>query len=146
MSIRSLNWLKFGGLVALAFVLGLFFAGLLDFPKAGFAQERSGHTPIVKVDAPRIPAARPLVDLSDAYAAIVDAVRPSVVYIQSERPGSASDQGAQIFGSSSLTLLSHHLRDGKSHAHAIAVWSRERAAKALHCGGMIPQGTQRLSG
>ena len=98
MSIRSLNWLKFGGLVALAFVLGLFFAGLLDFPKAGFAQERSGHTPIVKVDAPRIPAARPLVDLSDAYAAIVDAVRPSVVYIQSERPGNASDQGVQIFG------------------------------------------------
>ncbi|MGH7523033.1 MAG: trypsin-like peptidase domain-containing protein [Gemmatimonadales bacterium] len=98
MSIRSLNWLKFGGLVALAFVLGLFFAGLLDFPKAGFAQERSGHTPIVKVDAPRIPAARPLVDLSDAYAAIVDAVRPSVVYIQSERPGTSSDQSMQIFG------------------------------------------------
>jgi serine protease Do len=98
MSIRSLNWLKFGGLVGLAFLLGLFFAGLLDFPKPGFAQERAAHTPIVKVDAPRIPAARPLVDLSDAYAAVVDAVRPSVVYIQSERPGTASDQTSQIFG------------------------------------------------
>lgn len=98
MSIRSLNWLKFGGLVGLAFLLGLFFAGLLDFPKPGFAQERAAHTPIVKVDAPRIPAARPLVDLSDAYAAVVDAVRPSVVYIQSERPGSTSDQSSQIFG------------------------------------------------
>jgi serine protease Do len=98
MSIRSLNWLKFGGLVGLAFLLGLFFAGLLDFPKPGFAQERAAHTPIVKVDAPRIPAARPLVDLSDAYAAVVDAVRPSVVYIQSERPGTTSDQSMQIFG------------------------------------------------
>jgi serine protease Do len=98
MSIRSLNWLKFGGLVALAFLLGLFFAGLLDFPKTGFAQERAAHTPIVKVDAPRIPAARALVDLSDAYAAVVDAVRPSVVYIQSERPGTSSDQSMQIFG------------------------------------------------
>ena len=29
MSARSLNWLKFGGLVALAFALGLLFAGLL---------------------------------------------------------------------------------------------------------------------
>ena len=32
MSARSLNWLKFGGLVALAFALGLLFAGLLDLP------------------------------------------------------------------------------------------------------------------
>ena len=98
MSIRSLNWVKFGALVALAFVLGLFFAGLLDFPRPGFAQERAAHTPIIKVDAPRIPSARPLADLSDAYAAIVEAVRPSVVYIQSERPGSATEQGVQIFG------------------------------------------------
>ena len=30
MSVRSLNWLKFGGLVTLAFALGLLFAGLLD--------------------------------------------------------------------------------------------------------------------
>ncbi|HEY3934396.1 MAG TPA: trypsin-like peptidase domain-containing protein [Gemmatimonadales bacterium] len=97
MSTRSRNWIKFGALVALAFVLGLFFAGLLDFPRTGFAQERAAHTPIVKVDAPRIPAARALVDLSDAYAAVVDAVRPSVVYIQSESPMSADDQ-AQIVG------------------------------------------------
>jgi len=84
--------------VGLAFVLGLFFAGLLDFPRTGFAQERAAHTPIVKVDAPRIPAARPLADLSDAYAAIVEAVRPSVVYIQSERPLSNDQAGSQIFG------------------------------------------------
>ncbi len=97
MSTRSLNWIKFGGLVALAFVLGLFFAGLLDFPRPGIAQERSAHTPIVRVDAPRIPAARPLVDLSDAYASVVEAVRPSVVYIESERPA-PPDQQSQIIG------------------------------------------------
>ncbi|MEP6591792.1 MAG: trypsin-like peptidase domain-containing protein [Gemmatimonadota bacterium] len=87
MSTHSRNWLKFGALVALAFVLGLFFAGLLNFPRNGMAQEGRGgqHTPIVKVDAPRIPSARPLAELSDAYAAVAEAVRPSVVFIQSER-------------------------------------------------------------
>jgi serine protease Do len=87
MSTHSRNWLKFGALVALAFVLGLFFAGLLNFPRNGIAQEnRSGpNAPILKVEAPHIPAARPLAELSDAYAAIAEAVRPSVVFIQSER-------------------------------------------------------------
>ena len=55
MSTRSLNWLKLTAVVAPAFVLGLFFAGLLDFPRQSFAQERTAHTPIVKVDAPRFP-------------------------------------------------------------------------------------------
>ncbi len=96
MSTRSKNWLKFGALVALAFVLGLFFAGLLDFPRAGFAQEREAHTPIIKVSAPSIPAARPLIELSDAYAAIAEAVRPSVVYIESDRP--MTDDQSQIIG------------------------------------------------
>jgi serine protease Do len=99
MSTRSLNWLKLTAVVAPAFVLGLFFAGLLDFPRQGNAQERAAHTPIIKVDAPRIPAARPLVDLSDAYAAVAEAVRPSVVYIVSQRPVEAQQQPQmQIFG------------------------------------------------
>ena len=97
MSTRSLNWLKLTAVVAPAFVLGLFVAGLLDFPRPGLAQVRNAHTPIVKVDAPRIPGARPLVDLSDAYTAVAEAVRPSVVYIQSERPMTAEPQ-AQLFG------------------------------------------------
>ena len=59
MSTHSRNWLKFSALVALAFVLGLFFAGLLDFPRNGIAQDGRGgaHAPIIKVDAPRIPSA-----------------------------------------------------------------------------------------
>ena len=86
MSARSLNWLKFGGLVALAFALGLLFAGLLDLPSRSSAQER-GRTPatIAQVPAPSIPAARPLQDLSEAFAAVAEHVKPSVVYIRSRR-------------------------------------------------------------
>ena len=47
MSARSLNWLKFGGLVALAFALGLLFAGLLDLPSRSSAwASRSGEQPV----------------------------------------------------------------------------------------------------
>ena len=45
MSVRNLNWLKFGGLVGLAFVLGLLFAGLLDLPKNSLAQGPSPGSP-----------------------------------------------------------------------------------------------------
>jgi serine protease Do len=92
MSTHSRNWLKFGALVGLAFVLGLFFAGLLDFPRNGFAQEIS-RTPIVRVNAPEIPGSQPLINLSDAFAAVVKAVRPSVVYIVAEQPAKVSDMG-----------------------------------------------------
>ena len=73
MSARSLNWLKFGGLVALAFALGLLFAGLLDLPNRSSAQEQARTTPaIAPVAAPSIPAARPLQDLSEAFAAVAE--------------------------------------------------------------------------
>jgi len=86
MSARSLNWLKFGGLVALAFALGLLFAGLLDLPHRSAAQQAGLVRPaIAPVEAPSIPQARPLQDLSDAFAAVADAVRPSVVYVRSSR-------------------------------------------------------------
>ncbi len=85
MSARSLNWLKFGGLVALAFALGLLFAGLLDLPTDSSAQEQARASAIPTVQAPSIPEAKPLLDLSDALAAVADKVRPSVVYIRAQR-------------------------------------------------------------
>jgi serine protease Do len=86
MSARSLNWLKFGGLVALAFALGLLFAGLLDLPSRSSAQEQGrAASAIAQVPAPSIPAARPLQDLSEAFAAVAEHVKPSVVYIRSQR-------------------------------------------------------------
>ena len=86
MSARSLNWLKFGGLVALAFALGLLFAGLLDLPSRSSAQVQGRQaSPIAQVPAPSIPAARPLQDLSEAFAAVAEHVKPTVVYIRSQR-------------------------------------------------------------
>jgi serine protease Do len=79
--------LKFGSLVILAFALGLLFAGLLDLPTRSSAQQQSSGSAaaITRVQAPDIPAARPLVELSEAFAAVAERVRPSVVYISSER-------------------------------------------------------------
>jgi serine protease Do len=86
MSSRSLNWLKFGGLVALAFALGLLFAGLLDLPHRSSAQVQGRQaTPIAQVPAPTIPAARPLQELSEAFAVVAEHVKPTVVYIRSQR-------------------------------------------------------------
>ena len=91
MSSRSLNWLKFGGLVALAFALGLLFAGLLDLPNRTAAQEQGRQAAaIAKVPAPSIPAALPLQELSEAFAAVAEHVKPSVVYIRSRRTETAS--------------------------------------------------------
>jgi serine protease Do len=93
MSARSLNWLKFGGLVALAFALGLLFAGLLDLPNRSSAQEQArGSAAIAQVATPSIPAARPLQDLSESFAAVAEHVKPSVVYIRSQRTERAATQ------------------------------------------------------
>jgi serine protease Do len=97
MSARSLNWLKFGGLVALAFALGLLFAGLLDLPNRGSAQEQGRQaSAIAQVPAPSIPAARPLQDLSEAFAAVAEHVKPSVVYIRSQRTEHANQQPQRV--------------------------------------------------
>ncbi len=96
MSTRDLNWLKFGALVTLAFVLGLFVAGLLDFPRTGLAQSGSqARPPLVKVEAPRLPSVKTLSDVSDAFASIVEAVRPSVVFVEVDRPAGPQ---AQVMG------------------------------------------------
>ncbi|HET8648562.1 MAG TPA: Do family serine endopeptidase [Gemmatimonadales bacterium] len=83
MPTRNLNWLKFGGLVGLAFALGLLFAGLLDLPRGSAAQE-AVHQVLATVPPPSIPEAKPLQNLSEAFASVAAAVRPSVVYIRSQ--------------------------------------------------------------
>jgi serine protease Do len=94
MSDRSLNWLKFGGLVSLAFVLGLLFAGLLDLPASSVAQI-GRTTPASQTQARpvgNLPGSAPLTALSDAFAEVAEAVRPSVVLITSSRTVSTSAQ------------------------------------------------------
>ena len=86
MSSRSLNWLKFGSLVALAFSLGLFFAGLVDAPTAGVAQQAEArNADFTAVPAPDIQGTATLVNLSEGFANVAEAVRPSVVVIESQR-------------------------------------------------------------
>ncbi|MEP6472763.1 MAG: trypsin-like peptidase domain-containing protein [Gemmatimonadota bacterium] len=85
MSSRTLNWLKFGGLVSLAFVLGLFFAGLLNLPSRSSAQERA--IPASVSSARRLPssdALRTLDELSEALSSVAEGVKPSVVYVKSQ--------------------------------------------------------------
>ncbi|MGH7699734.1 MAG: Do family serine endopeptidase [Gemmatimonadales bacterium] len=83
MSGRTRDWLKFVSLVGIAFVFGLVFASTLDLPKAGGATELSlFQTPSTR---PPIPAARPAADLSEAFTAVAEHVKPAVVFIRSER-------------------------------------------------------------
>src|SRR5258706_14730765 len=89
MTVRSRNWFKFGGLVGLAFLLGILFAGLLNLPKNSLAQDATrltgSQSPVRTAESHSLPAARSLVELSDAFSAVAEHVRPSVVYIKSER-------------------------------------------------------------
>jgi serine protease Do len=82
MSVRTRDWLKFVGLVGLAFVVGLGFASALDLPKKTSAE------PAVLLQAaaqrPVIPAAQPAADLGDAFVAVAEHVKPAVVFIVSE--------------------------------------------------------------
>ncbi|MGH7567735.1 MAG: Do family serine endopeptidase [Gemmatimonadales bacterium] len=83
MSGRTRDWLKFGGLVGIAFIFGLAFASALELPKPGRAAE------LLQTPAPasRQPPAvvRPAADLGSAFATVADLVKPAVVFIRSDR-------------------------------------------------------------
>jgi serine protease Do len=92
MTVRTRDWLKFGSLVAIAFVLGLAFASSLDLPRTSGAAEppfpaQQGTAP------PRgtLAAAKPIADLSEAFVAVADHLKPTVVFIRSEKRQRASD-------------------------------------------------------
>ncbi len=101
MSVRTRNWLKFGSLVSLAFLLGLMFAGVLELPGATQAQSESGLLPQAQVSQASAPAlsrapaavtgtgADMLVALSDAFANVAESVKPSVVFIRSQKTNAA---------------------------------------------------------
>jgi len=92
MSVRTRDWLKFGALVTMAFVFGLAFASALDLPARGNAAERTAEI-LQGVNAPpvrAIPAAGPAADLSAAFTAVAEHVKPAVVFVKSERRERAS--------------------------------------------------------
>jgi serine protease Do len=80
MSVRTKDWMKFIGLVGLAFVFGLLFASALDLPKKTAAQPAA----LFQAAAPPpIPAAGPAAQLGDAFVAVAEHVKPAVVFIRS---------------------------------------------------------------
>src|SRR5512135_202132 len=82
MSVRTRDWLKFIGLVGLAFVFGLGFASALDLPRKTSAEPAAVLQAVAQ--RPVIPAAKPAADLGDAFVAVAEHVKPAVVYIVSE--------------------------------------------------------------
>src|SRR5437764_912529 len=95
MSVRTRDWLKFGTLVAIAFVFGLAFASTLNLPKQTSAEASIGsRQPAAAVAATPIPqpSVKATADLGDAFVGIADHVRPEVVFIRSQHVERAQDQ------------------------------------------------------
>src|SRR5256884_2574500 len=91
MAVRTRDWLKFGALVALAFVFGLAFASTLGLPKKGGAAESIVPTQAV---APRvqIAVAKPVADLSNGFVSVAEHVKPAVVFIKAQHVERADNQ------------------------------------------------------
>src|SRR5216110_1764388 len=83
MAARTRDWLKFGALVALAFVFGLAFASTLGVPKKGGAPE---FVPAAQAAGTQfqIPAAKPAADIGNAFVAVAEHVKPAVVFVKSQ--------------------------------------------------------------
>src|SRR6266704_8355 len=83
MAVRTRDWLKFGALVALAFVFGLAFASTLGVPNKGGTAE---FVPAAQAAGTQfqIPAAKPATDIGNAFVAVAEHVKPAVVFIKSQ--------------------------------------------------------------
>lgn len=88
---RTREWTKLGILVVVTILLAVAFAAAVDLPRVSTAQAR---TPVIfsTAQAPTIPAAQPAAELGDAFAAVAEAVRQTVVYIAAESEQSVARQ------------------------------------------------------
>src|SRR5438094_9749015 len=86
MSVRTRDWLKFGTLVAIAFVFGLAFASTLGLPKKGDALESIATSPPTAV-APQVtvPVTTPVSALSDALVGAAEHTRLAIVFFRSQQ-------------------------------------------------------------
>src|SRR5712692_8858709 len=91
MPVRTRDWLKFGTLVAIAFVFGLAFASTLNLPKKSGAAETLVVPPLSSQPAPAAPALKAAGDFQDAFVAVAEHVKPSVVFIRSQHVERADD-------------------------------------------------------
>ena len=93
------GWLRrlWSGSVAIAFLVGLGLAGMLDLPGFSAAQQ-SGARPTAAAPTPQAaPAAvAGLQSLSEAFASVAEQVKPSVVYIRSGRTSAREQQRPEM--------------------------------------------------
>ena len=91
MSVRTRDWLKFGALVATAFVFGLAFASTLDLPKRSGAAE---SILAAQASVPRLvtPPLKTVSDLGDAFVGVAEHAKPAVVFIKAQHVERAEDQ------------------------------------------------------
>jgi serine protease Do len=88
---RTRDWLKFGGLVSVTLAVAVVLIAALGQPTR--AAERLpflGQTPAHEVipaqqPAPLPRAAQPLADLSSAFTAVADLIKPAVVFVESDK-------------------------------------------------------------
>src|SRR2546430_13260047 len=110
MPVRTRDWLKFGTLVAIAFVFGLAFASTLNLPKKSGAAETALSSPgtAPPLAAPGLKAAS---DWSDAFVAGAEQVKPPVGFIRSQ-----PDPGLHVLGDrdESVRPVAGRLEDRKS--------------------------------
>src|SRR5437899_120517 len=93
MSVRTRDWLKFGTLVAIAFVFGLAFASTLGLPKKGDALESIATSrPAAVAPQVTVPVAKSVSDLSDAFVGVAEHTRPAVVFIRSQHVDRGDNQ------------------------------------------------------
>ncbi len=83
---RTRQWTRFGVLVAVTLVLALVFAAAIDIPERGQAQQRSMTALAALTEQQPAPlrGVSSATDWSNAFAAVAEAVRPAVVYIQAD--------------------------------------------------------------
>ena len=89
----SLRRLPVAGVV-LAFLVGLLLAGLLNLPGFSLAQQQDTRY-AAGTTTPPPAAAGSLQGLSDAFASVAEAVKPSVVFIKSGKRNSQNAQDEQ---------------------------------------------------
>jgi serine protease Do len=88
--------MKFAFLVAVTIVLAGAFAVAVNAPRVSEAQQRR---PVLlnTVPPPSIPTPQPAAGLGDAFAAVAEAVRPTVVFIRSESAPQTTNRNDQFF-------------------------------------------------
>ena len=92
----SLRRLSVGGIV-LAFLVGLLLAGVLDLPGSTAAQQQASRA-AAATTSPALPSSASvtsLQNLSEAFASVAEAVKPSVVFIKSGKRNTSDDDAQQ---------------------------------------------------